>query len=295
MKITFWGVRGSIPSPGPRTVRYGGNTTCIAVETDEGELIILDAGTGIFGLAQTLLTRLPVTCSIFLSHTHWDHIQGLPFFVPFFIPKNRIHIYGAFSPVFGHSIKDVLDRQMEYCYFPVREAELEADIEYTTLHEKQTVEIGRAKVTGILMNHPILNFGYRIECGGKSVFFTGDHEPLYNIYKPEDEHYEEYETLISNKNEMLHDFISGVDVIIADSAYTAQEYPPKKGWGHGTFDSCISLARKTGARSLYLSHHEPLRSDDELDAIGRSLGGQDQAGHEAPPYVIAYEGLEISL
>ena len=295
MKITFWGVRGSIPSPGAGTVRYGGNTTCILVETDDGELIILDAGTGIFHLSQRLVKRLPVTCSIFLSHTHWDHIQGLPFFAPFFMPNNRIDIYGAFSPVSEYSLKDILSRQMDYCYFPVRESELEAHIVYTTLHERQTVEVGATKVTGILMNHPILNFGYRIECGGKSVFFTGDYEPLYNIYRPGDEPYEEYETLISDKNSLLLDFIRGADVLIADSAYTVKEYPLKKGWGHGTFDSCISLAKEARVKSLYLSHHDPLRCDDELDAISRSLKGQLEASPDALTCVIAHEGLEITL
>lgn len=295
MKITFWGVRGSIPSPGPRTVRYGGNTTCIEVETDEGELIILDAGTGILGLAQKLLKRLPVTCSIFFSHTHWDHIQGLPFFAPLFIPNNRLDIYGAFDPVSNRSIKDVLGRQMEYCYFPVREAELKAEIHYTTLHERQTIEIGRAKVTSILMNHPVLNFGYLIECNGKSVFFTGDHEPPFNIYQPDDDYYDEYEMLISDKNACLVDLIERVDVLIADAAYTSDEYPLKKGWGHGTFDTGISLAKKAGAKSLYFTHHEQLRSDDELDSILIGLRKRYPIGPEFPPYSIAQEGLVIEL
>ncbi|MBI5213922.1 MAG: MBL fold metallo-hydrolase [Nitrospirae bacterium] len=295
MKIKFWGVRGSIPSPGPRTIRYGGNTTCITVETDDEHLIVLDAGTGIHGLAQTLLKRLPVTCSVFISHTHWDHIQGLPFFIPFFIPKNKIHIYGAFDPVYERSIKDILGRQMEYCYFPVREAELKADIEYTTLRERQTVEMGSAKVTNILMNHPVLNFGYKIECNGKTVFFTGDTEPLCNIYDPIHDYYEDYESLIADKNTILLDFIRGVDVLIADSAYTTQEFPMKKGWGHGTFDSCIDMAKKAEAKSLYFTHHEPLRSDDDLDAVYRQLQEQYSTVSGMPQYAVAYEGLEIEL
>lgn len=295
MKITFWGVRGSIPSPGPQTVKYGGNTTCISVEICDGQYIILDAGTGIHSLAQMIIKRLPVSCSVFISHTHWDHIQGLPFFIPFFIPKNVINIYGAFDPVYGRSIKDVLGGQMEYCYFPVREAELKADILYTTLHEKQTVETGPAKVTPILMNHPVLNFGYLIECNGKRIFFTGDNEPLYNIYGPEDYYYKEYEGLIADKNNMLLDFIRGVDVLIADSAYTAQESPVKKGWGHGSFDSCIALAKEAGAKSLYLTHHEPLRCDDDLDIIYSQLQEKYPSGPGTPPFTIAYEGLVVEL
>lgn len=295
MKITFWGVRGSIPSPGPKTVRYGGNTTCIEVETDGGELIILDAGTGILGLAQKLRKRLQVTCSIFFSHTHWDHIQGLPFFSPLFIPNNRLAIYGTFDPVSKRSIKEILSRQMEYCYFPVREAEFKAEIDYTTLHERQTLHIGRTKVTSILLSHPTLNFGYLIECSGKKVFFTGDYEPPYNIYHPGDDSYDEYETFIADKNASLVALIEKVDVLIADATYTSDEYPLKKGWGHGTFDTAISLAKLAGAKSLYLTHHEQFRSDDELDAILAALRKRYPIGPDFPPYEIAREGLVIEL
>ena len=122
MEFTFRGVRGSIASPGPKTVKYGGNTTCIEVRGDNGEIIIIDAGTGIFPLAQSLLAELPVNCNIFITHTHWDHIQGLPFFTPIFIPGNDITIYGAPDPVTQRGIDAVLSRQMEYAYFPIREA-----------------------------------------------------------------------------------------------------------------------------------------------------------------------------
>ena len=193
--------------------------------------IIFDAGTGIHPLSQSLLKKRPLSCSIFITHTHWDHIQGLPFFIPIFIPMNHIRIYGAFDPILQRNIGDVLNRQMEYCYFPVREAELKADIQYSSLYEGQTVEIGSARVTNIFMNHTVLNFGYRIDCNGKSLFFTGDNEWLYNIYQPGDDDYTEYDNLISRKNAMLADFIRGVDVMIADSAYTEQEYHGKKGVG----------------------------------------------------------------
>jgi len=271
LKIRFWGVRGSIPSPGRKTVKFGGNTTCIEVETDDGRTIIFDAGTGIHPLSEHLLKKLPVSCSIFITHTHWDHIQGLPFFMPIFIPMNHIDIYGAADPVRQRDIGDVLSRQMEHCYFPVRETELKADIQYRSLCEGQTVAIGSARVTNIFMNHTVLNFGYRIDCNGKSLFFTGDHERLYNIYQPGDNDYAEYDHLISRKNAMLADFIRGVDILIADSMYTVQEYPAKKGWGHGTYDSCIDMAKSVGARALYLTHHEPLRSDGELDRIQKEL------------------------
>jgi phosphoribosyl 1,2-cyclic phosphodiesterase len=295
MKVKFYGVRGSIASPGQNTVKYGGNTTCIMIETDSGEILILDAGTGIHILAQELIKKLPLKCSIFITHTHWDHIQGLPFFIPLFIAKNEIVIYGASDPVSGGSIKDILSRQMEYRYFPVREAELKADITYIPLNEKQTIETGSAKITSILMNHPVINYGYKIECGGKSVFFTGDNEPLYNIYKPQDDYYEIYEDLIAEKNVMLMNFINGVDLIIADSAYTAEEYPLKRGWGHGTFDSCVTMAKEAHAKKLCLTHHEPLRSDDDLDNIFSKLQMQYSSDLNMPEIIMAKEGLELFI
>ncbi|MBF0344254.1 MAG: MBL fold metallo-hydrolase [Nitrospirae bacterium] len=291
MKIKFWGVRGSIPSPGPKTVRYGGNTTCIYIETDEGEHIILDAGTGIFPLAHTLLSKLPLKCHIFLTHTHWDHIQGLPFFVPIFIPGNVIDIYGAFDLVTNRNLKDVLSRQMDYTYFPVREAELKAEIKYHVLHERQTINIGSTKVTNVLMNHPVLNFGYRIDNNGKSMFFTGDNEPLYNIYDPADDFYGEYEKLMAQKNNMIFELIQGVDVLIADAAYTDEEYKMKRGWGHGTHSSCIEMSKVVRPSALYLTHHEPTRSDDDLEKIYQNINVP--SGDTS--YFLAKEGLEIIL
>ena len=184
MKIRFWGVRGSIASPGPNTVRYGGNTTCIEIRTDNNELIIIDAGTGIFPLSQTLLAELPVTANVLITHSHWDHIQGLPFFIPNFIPGNLLRLHGAFDPVSGKGVEQVMSVQLQYSYFPVREAEMKARIEYVTLAPEQSIRIGSATVTPYLMNHPVIDFGYRIEANGKSVFFTGDHEPPLNIYAP---------------------------------------------------------------------------------------------------------------
>lgn len=266
MKVKFWGVRGSIASPGPKTVRYGGNTTCIEVRTDNNELIILDAGTGIFPLSQTLLAELPVTANVLISHSHWDHIQGLPFFIPNFIPGNTLRLHGSFDPVSGKGIEQVMSVQLQYSYFPVREAEMKARIEYVTLAPNQSVDIGSAQVTPCLLNHPVIDFGYRIECNGKAVFFTGDHEPPYNIYEPQDEGFAEYQHFVDEKNAAIAQAIHGVDVLIADCSYTDSEYPAKKGWGHGTFSSSIQTAHQAGVKVLYCTHHEPTRSDDALEA-----------------------------
>ena len=266
MKVRFWGVRGSIASPGPKTVRYGGNTTCIEIRTDNNELIILDAGTGIFPLSQTLLAELPVTANVLITHSHWDHIQGLPFFIPNFIPGNTLRLHGGFDPVSGKGIEQVMSVQLQYSYFPVREAEMKAHIEYVTLRPGETVQIGSARVTPVLLSHPVIDFGYRIECNGKSIFFTGDHEPPYNIYDPDDEGYAEYQIFVDEKNLAIEEALRGVNVLIADCSYTDDEYPAKKGWGHGTFTSSIQTAKAVGAQLLFCTHHEPTRSDDALEA-----------------------------
>ena len=290
MKVRFWGVRGSIASPGPNTVRYGGNTTCIEIRTDNNELIIIDAGTGIFPLSQTLLAEMPVTANVLITHSHWDHIQGLPFFIPNFIPGNLLRLHGAFDPVSGKGVEQVMSVQLQYSYFPVREAEMKARIEYVTLAPEESIQIGSAKVTPYLMNHPVIDFGYRIEADGKSVFFTGDHEPPQNIYQPGDEEYAEYQTFVDEKADSIRQAMQGVDVLIADCSYTEQEYPAKKGWGHGTFNTSIQYAQDAGAKVLFCTHHEPTRSDDALEAAFKQVLSDNprQAGH--PEYRLAREG-----
>jgi phosphoribosyl 1,2-cyclic phosphodiesterase len=293
MKVKMWGVRGSIPSPGPRTVRYGGNTTCIEVRSDDDSLIILDAGTGIFPLAQSLLTRLPVQANIFITHTHWDHIQGLPFFVPLYIPGNQVRIHGAFDLVSMQGIEQVMNVQLQYSYFPIREAELKAGIEYATLTIGEVVTIGDAKVTPVLMNHPVTDLGYRVECNGKAMFFTGDHEPWLNIYAPEDEGYVEYQTMIEQRQAELDAAIGPVDLLVVDTAYTQAEYPQKIGWGHGTFDTAIAMARRIGAKRLLCTHHEPTRGDDDLEKVfAEALSRHPDPGCEV---LLASEGFEIVL
>jgi len=267
MKVKFWGVRGSIACPGPKTVRYGGNTTCIEIRTDNNELIIIDAGTGIFPLSQALLAELPVTANVLITHTHWDHIQGLPLFIPNFIPGNTLRLYGGFDPVSGKGVEQVMAVQLQYSFFPVREAEMKAKIEYVTLSPNETVQVGSARVTPCLLNHPVIDFGYRIDCDGKSVFFTGDHEPPYNIYAPQDDGYAEYQVFVDEKNQSIVDAIRGVDVLIADTSYTDAEYAAKRGWGHGTFSSSIALASAAQAKLLFCTHHEPTRSDDALEEV----------------------------
>lgn len=295
MKLKFWGVRGSIPSPGAKTVRYGGNTTCLEVRTDTNELIILDGGTGIFPLAQTLLKELPVVANILNTHSHWDHIQGLPFFIPIFIPGNRIKLYGAFDPISGEGPERVMNVQLQYSYFPVREAEMKSHFEYVSVMPNEKFEIGNATITPILLSHPVVNLGYRIDCNGKSIFFTGDHEPFYNIYEPGEDDYVEYQLLIEERQQTILEVIRGVDILIADSAYTLEEYPSKIGWGHGTFDSCIELAKGAEAKVLYCTHHEPTRSDEELETVFAEALNRYSGKIGMLDVRLAQEGVEITF
>lgn len=293
MFVKFWGTRGSIATPGNGTVKYGGNTTCVQVCRDEGPAIIFDGGTGIRALGLELMKSMPVEVHVFISHTHWDHIQGLPFFVPLFVPGCKVNFYGAFDPVYRRGLEEILQAQMDYCYFPVRECELKAEISYRSLREGETVLVGGARVTAVLMNHPVMNFGYLIEADGQKMFFTGDHEPPGNIYEPGDEEYDEYSEILQLKNESIYRWVRDIDMIVADSMYTEEEYPAKVGWGHGTHMTCLDMARQVGAGSVVMTHHEPVRLDAELDAIGAAL--RVKRADDDPKVVLAREGMMIDI
>lgn len=295
MKFRFWGVRGSIPSPGRRTVRYGGNTTCIEVCTDDGTLIILDGGTGIFPLAQNLPARLPVKANIFITHSHWDHIHGLPFFTPLFVRGSLVRLHGAPDPVTGNGIEHVMGVQLQNSYFPVSETQMAATIEYCTLTPGAPVQVGDAEVGNVVMNHPVTNLGYRITCNGKSVFFTGDHEQFGNEYPGDDPRHAPQQAWIEQRERAIDLAMDRVDALIMDCSYTIEEYPAKRGWGHGTFDAALDTAKRVGARTLYCTHHEPTRSDDELEAAFAAALARHSPLPPGLDAVLAYEGLEVTI
>lgn len=294
MKFKFWGVRGSIPTPGPHTVKYGGNTTCIEIKNAGAELLIIDAGTGIFALAQTLLDRSPIVAHILLTHTHWDHIQGLPFFLPLLAAQNQIHLYGGMDPVTQLGIERALTVQLQYSYFPIIESQLKAKVHYHTLRSGEPLQIGGTKITPTTLNHPVLNFGYRLDdADGSSLFFTGDYETPGNPYAVGDPEYASNQQFIEAKLREIHAAMRGVDALIVDSSYTDAEYLKKAGWGHGTYSSALQLARQVQAKKLFLTHHEPSRSDRELDTIFQDL--QARAGAVDFEIIMAREGVEHVL
>jgi phosphoribosyl 1,2-cyclic phosphodiesterase len=254
--VRFWGVRGSIPAPGPQTKRYGGNTPCVEMQIGES-LLIFDLGTGARPLGDALLAKgTPVDASIFLSHYHYDHLQGLPFFTPIFIPHNAFTFYGATRN--GQSVKQILSGQMTQPYFPVTaEGVFRAKLSYHDIQAGETVTVGPAKVSTLELNHPGGNLGYRVECEGRTV-----------VYATDIEH--------GGQDERFFEFARGADLLIYDSMYTEEEYcgqqgPPRTGWGHSTWQAAVRAANESQAKTLVLFHHDPGRDDASMDRLVRTV------------------------
>jgi phosphoribosyl 1,2-cyclic phosphodiesterase len=261
LKVTFWGVRGSIPVPGPSTMRYGGNTACLEIKSEDGDWIIFDAGTGLRVLGESLDLSKKQDITILISHPHWDHINGIPFFTPMYIPGNRVAIYGPGTVEM--SLGEILAGQMKYSYFPVRTVELLADISYNQI-EQDHFTIGNFRIESITLNHPVACLGYKVHYGDKTFVYLGDNEPYYNVYKDDDS---EMKDFVGTLNERLFEFVKGADVLVSDSQYLPAEYESKRGWGHSTTHHTMNMAVKSGVKKLFFFHHEPLRSDDDLDGI----------------------------
>ncbi|MEQ8973293.1 MAG: MBL fold metallo-hydrolase [Coleofasciculus sp. C1-SOL-03] len=272
--IHFWGVRGSIACPGPETVRYGGNTPCVEMRVGK-ERLIFDGGTGLRVLGQSMLSQMPVEAHLFFTHSHWDHIQGFPFFVPAFIKSNRFRIYGAIAPN-GTTIKQRLTDQMLHPNFPVPLQVMQADLQFYDLEIGESVEIGEITVANTLLNHPGEAVGYRVNWRGHSAAYITDTE-----------HRE------SGLDQNILKLIQDVDVLIYDATYTDTEYyspaTSKVGWGHSTWQEGIKLAKAANVKTLVIFHHDPLHNDDFLDRIG------EEAIQHFRNTVMAREGLSISL
>jgi phosphoribosyl 1,2-cyclic phosphodiesterase len=286
VKVQFWGTRGSIPKPGPTTIRYGGNTLCLEICTARGTLVIIDCGTGLHGLGLKLLSGgRGLAGHILISHTHWDHIQGLPFFAPLFVPGNKWEIYGPKR--LDQSLRDTLAGQMQRTYFPITLDEFAASIRYHDLLDEKFV-IDDMKVTTQYLNHPALTLGYRLETDGATVVYCCDHEPFSREVA---EGYRE----ISGLDQQHADFIEGADLLVHDAQYTAAEYPSKVGWGHSSAEFVVKLARHANVKHVILAHHDPLRTDEAVDGIITKLRDGLREDHSTVLVSAATEGEAIEV
>jgi phosphoribosyl 1,2-cyclic phosphodiesterase len=273
-KVTFWGVRGSIPCPGAETVRYGGNTPCVEMQVG-GKRLIFDGGTGLRVLGQSLLSQIPVECHVFFTHSHWDHIQGFPFFTPAFIKGNRFHIYGAIAPN-GATIKQRHHDQMLHPNFPVPLQVMQADLRFYDIEPGETLHLDTVTVDNAKLNHPGEAVGYRVGWRGRSVAYVTDTEHFPDRLDP-------------NVLWLAQD----VDVLIIDAAYTDAEYYAEKtskvGWGHSTWQEAVKVAKAANVKQLVIFHHDPLHNDEFLDRVGEEVAAQ------FPNSTLAQEGKSIIL
>ena len=319
MKVRFWGVRGSIATPGKDTMVYGGNTSCLEIEDDEGQCFVFDAGTGIRALGNDLMRRKQKEVHLFITHTHWDHIQGFPFFTPAYIPGNTVNIYGPKH--FEKTLKKIMDLQMDYAYFPVSMQQLNAKISYQDLQEAR-IQIGKTVITTKYSNHPVTGLCYKVTgSSGKSIVYSGDTEPYYNVLEAEKKQKaaggpaagrnpeqspggamdfndefaaadsdENIDQIVSERNEHHKQFCAS-DLLVHDAQYTEEEYPKFLGWGHSPMETVINMARSAKVGWLVLNHHDPAQTDESLLKIEAAL----KAKYPDQKMVFSREGMELEI
>ncbi|MEH2027581.1 MBL fold metallo-hydrolase [Nostoc sp.] len=272
--VQFWGVRGSIPTPGPHTVRYGGNTPCISMQAGDKRLIF-DAGTGLHVLGQSLLCQMPLEAHIFFTHSHWDHMQGFPFFTPGFVKGNDFHIYGAIAPD-GSTIEQRLNDQMLHPNFPVPLQIMQANLNFYDVRPGQPIQMDDVTVETAPLNHPGEAVGYRVNWrGGAATYIT------------DTEHFPD------RLDDNVLWLARNADILIYDSTYTDEEYhcskTPKIGWGHSTWQEAVKVAQAANVKTLVIYHHDPAHNDDFLDRVGK------QAAAKFPGAIMAREGMVLQI
>jgi phosphoribosyl 1,2-cyclic phosphodiesterase len=280
VKATVWGCRGSLPTPGPRTVGFGGNTSCVSLELDDRALVVLDAGTGIHELGLRVDPNDVRPIHVCLTHLHLDHLEGLRFFAPLWRPESEIHIWGPPSPV--SPLFERIARSFSPPLFPVQLSDVPCSLSF---HDVPGGEwrIGPARLLAEPVIHPGPTLGYRIDGGGRTLAYIPDHEPF----------------LGGENGDRASEWLSGyavaadADVLMHDAQYTAEEYASRVGWGHSSVDQTVRYARAAGAKRLVLFHHDPLRSDNELAALREEAAELWGAG--GPPPELAEEGMEIRV
>lgn len=289
LRLRFWGTRGSIPSPGPTTVRYGGNTPCVEVRTATDWLVILDAGTGIRELGRSLIAESNghgIAADIFLTHAHWDHIQGIPFFAPIFQPGNHFTIWG--SKTLETSIDRVIRDQMLPVVFPVGFEQLDATIDFGEIAEGRHAGNGY-DVTAFGVQHPGGALGFRFTSSStrdRSLVYISDNELNLSAAYP---------GRAQDWKEQLVEFVRGAKVLVHDATYTSDEYEKHRGWGHSTYEDAVSLALEAGVERLVLFHHRPERTDDEVDRCVASCRTLVASKGGSVEILAAAEGMTLSV
>jgi phosphoribosyl 1,2-cyclic phosphodiesterase len=298
LTVRFWGVRGSIPCPGPDTVIYGGNTTCLEIRADT-RLIIVDLGTGVRPLGDFLMANDfkkygKINADVFVTHTHWDHILGFPMFTPVYVPGNELRITGPVS-FENDSLKSVIETQLSYKYWPVRAGELAAHIEYNQIKETTLDLGGELSVTSKFLNHPVLCLGYRFDYQGSSIAVVFDHEPFRNLFSADPKKTDfdpdtakEGETAAAEENEKISQFIRNADILIHDTQYTQLEYQKHIGWGHASFDHAVEAANGNDIKKLVFFHHDPAHTDRELEQLEKQYSDKTTA-----EVIMAKEGITL--
>lgn len=273
MRVKFWGVRGSTPTPQVDNLRYGGNTPCLEFRSDGGSLLIVDCGSGLRVLGKALAKEYggrPIRAHVLLSHYHWDHIQGLPFFEPLYNKANQFHFYSYRLP--GASVEEALEGQMAYPYFPVDMTAMHALRTFTEI-EQGPIQLDDFSIRARRINHPQGCLTFRIENNGKAVHYATDHEPGE-----------------AASDRAVRELARGADLLIYDSQYSSDQVRgAKRGWGHSTWEEGVSVCQDAGVKEFILFHHDPDRNDDAVDEL------QKIARVRFPNSRAAFEGMEIVL
>lgn len=294
MRVKFYGTRGSIATPGPATMKYGGNTSCVEVRCGD-EILIFDSGTGIRQLGIDLMAEFeerPITVHILISHTHWDHIQGFPFFMPAYSPQATIHLYGSTGQ--GLPLEKVLRGQMDADYFPVALGDLSATLHVHEFKAKP-FEIGSAVVHSMYMNHPGMTLGYRVEHGGRRFVYATDNEPYRHTLEHLGHRAESGRDFGRHLDQELVDFIAGADLYIGEAQYTDAEYPQRIGWGHSSISATVNVAIEAEVRALAFFHHDPLHDDAAVEAMAQTARGIVESRGATLDCFPAREGAVIEL
>ncbi len=285
LTVRFWGTRGSVPTPGAQTAKYGGNTSCVEMRAQDGTIIVLDCGTGarLLGLDLLKSASRPLRINLFIGHTHWDHIQGFPFFTPAFLPDTELNVFAPAG--LQRTIQDALAGQMQYSYFPVTLRDLRSRIHFTEL-EEGFFRLGDIMVETQHLNHTAPTISFRISSGGATVAYVTDHEPFWNPSGSQFKHPGDQRHIA---------FLNGADLVIHDAQYSLEEYSDKIGWGHSTVDYAAEVAMAAGVKQLALFHHDPLHDDVELarmEGVARNLVKERGAQLDV---VAAAEGLTVEV